>query len=132
MNFNNLIYGSITNECDEETTLIILCVKSSDLFGSPHEIKVIITKNTDNYCFLIFPNHFSRLCRSLEEYITISDNGTLLYRAFDRQSKGLGLDTQRSGSVPFFTENFFDNYCYLLLFINNFLNKLNEFYRDSI
>ena len=28
-------------------------------------------------------------------------------RAFDRQSKGLGLDTQRSGSVPFITENFF-------------------------
>ena len=28
-------------------------------------------------------------------------------RAFDRQSKGPGLDTQRSGSVPFCTENFF-------------------------
>ena len=28
-------------------------------------------------------------------------------RAFDRQSKGPGLDTQRSGSVPFFTEFFF-------------------------
>ena len=25
-------------------------------------------------------------------------------RAFDRQSKGPGVDTQRSGSVPFFTE----------------------------
>ena len=25
-------------------------------------------------------------------------------RAVDRQSKGPGLDTQRSGSVPFFTE----------------------------
>ena len=25
-------------------------------------------------------------------------------RAFERQSKGPGLDTQRSGSVPFFTE----------------------------
>ena len=31
-------------------------------------------------------------------------------RAFDRQSKGSGLDTQRSGSVPFFTENFFKIY----------------------
>ena len=31
-------------------------------------------------------------------------------RAFDRQSKGHGLDTQRSGSVPFFTENFFRFY----------------------
>ena len=30
-------------------------------------------------------------------------------RAFDRQSKGPGLVTQRSGSVPFFTENFFDD-----------------------
>ena len=39
----------ITNECDEETTSIFLCVKSSDLFGSLHEIKVIITKNTDEY-----------------------------------------------------------------------------------
>ena len=29
---------------------------------------------------LIFPNHFSRLCRSLEKCITIRDNGTLLYR----------------------------------------------------
>ena len=27
-------------------------------------------------------------------------------RVFDRQSKGPGLDTQRSGSVPFFTEKF--------------------------
>ena len=24
-------------------------MKSSDLFGSPHKIKVIITKNTDKY-----------------------------------------------------------------------------------
>ena len=30
-------------------------------------------------------------------------------RAFDRQSKGPGLDTQRRGSVPFFTEKFFKN-----------------------
>ena len=29
-------------------------------------------------------------------------------RAFDRQSKGTGLDTQRNGSVPFFTKNFFN------------------------
>ena len=38
---------------------------------------------------------------------------TILYnddRAFDRQSKGPRLDTQRSGSVPFFTENFFNLY----------------------
>ena len=31
-------------------------------------------------------------------------------RAFDRQSEGTGLDTQRSGSVPFFTEKFFKIY----------------------
>ena len=29
-------------------------------------------------------------------------------RAFDRQSKNPGLDTQWSGSIPFFTENFFE------------------------
>ena len=34
-----------------------------------------------NY-LLIFPNHFSRLCRSLEECITHRDNGTLLYRPY--------------------------------------------------
>ena len=49
VNSNHLIYYGISNECDEETTLIFLCVKSSDLFGSLHEIKVIITKNTDRY-----------------------------------------------------------------------------------
>ena len=43
------MYCGITNECDEETTLIFLCVKSSELFGSPHEIKVIITKSSDKY-----------------------------------------------------------------------------------
>ena len=32
--------------------------------------------------FLIFLNHFSRLCRSLEECITVCDNGTLLYRPY--------------------------------------------------
>ena len=32
-----------------KTTIIHLCVKSSDLFGSSHEIKVITTKNTDKY-----------------------------------------------------------------------------------
>ena len=41
------MYCGITNECDEETTLIFLYVKSSDLFGLPHEIKVIVTENTD-------------------------------------------------------------------------------------
>ena len=46
---NNLMYCSISYECDEETSLIFLCVKSSDLFGSSHEIEVIITKNTDKY-----------------------------------------------------------------------------------
>ena len=34
-----------------------------------------------NFC-LIFLNHFSRLCRSLEECITVYDNGTLLYRPY--------------------------------------------------
>ena len=38
VNSNHLRYCGITNECDEETTLIFLCVKSSDLFGSPHEM----------------------------------------------------------------------------------------------
>ena len=47
VNSNHLIYCSITYECDEETTLIFLRVKSNDLFGLPHEIEVIITKNTD-------------------------------------------------------------------------------------
>ena len=46
---NNLMYCSITYESDEETTLIFLCVKSSDLFGSSHEIEVIITKNIDKH-----------------------------------------------------------------------------------
>ena len=32
--------------------------------------------------FLTFSNNFSRLCRSLEECITISDNGTQLYRPY--------------------------------------------------
>ena len=32
--------------------------------------------------FLIFLNHFSRLCRSLEECITVCDDGTLLYRPY--------------------------------------------------
>ena len=49
VNSNHLMYDGTTNECDEETTLIFLCVKSSDLFDSPHEFKVIITKNTDKY-----------------------------------------------------------------------------------
>ena len=31
-------------------------------------------------------------------------------RAFGRQSKGHGLDTQRIVSVPFFTENLFNLY----------------------
>ena len=31
-------------------------------------------------------------------------------RAFDRQSKGPGFDTQRSESVPFFTKTFFKIY----------------------
>ena len=41
VNSNHLMYSRITNECDEETTLIFLSVKSSDLFGSPYEIKVM-------------------------------------------------------------------------------------------
>ena len=49
MNSNHLMYCSIAYEFDEETVLIFLCVKSSDLFGSLHEIEVIITKNTDKY-----------------------------------------------------------------------------------
>ena len=43
VNASHLMYCSITYECDEETTLIFLCVKSSDLFVSSHEIEVIIT-----------------------------------------------------------------------------------------
>ena len=41
-------------------------------------------KNKDNIFSdkLIFLNHFSRLCRSLEECITVCDNGTLLYRPY--------------------------------------------------
>ena len=53
VNSNHLINCGIINESDEETTLIFLCVKSSDLFGSPYETKVIITKNTDKYKKLI-------------------------------------------------------------------------------
>ena len=50
VNSNDLImYCGITNERDEKKTLIFLYVKSSDLFGSPHKIKVIIIKNTDKY-----------------------------------------------------------------------------------
>ena len=49
VNSNNLMYRSITYECDGETTLTSLCVKSSDLFGSSYEIEVIITNNTDKY-----------------------------------------------------------------------------------
>ena len=49
VNSNHLMHCSITYEWDEETTLIFLCVKSSDLFGSWHRIEVIITKNTDKY-----------------------------------------------------------------------------------
>ena len=49
VNYNNFIYCSITYECNEETTSIFLCVRSSDLFGLSHEIDVIITKNTDKY-----------------------------------------------------------------------------------
>ena len=37
--------------------------------------------------FLIFLNHFSRLCRSLEECITVRDNGTLLYRPYQPMIK---------------------------------------------
>ena len=59
--------------------------------------------------FLIFLNHFSRLCRSLEELWNLRSSDD---RAYDRQSKGPGLDTQRSGSVPVFTENFFRNFLY--------------------
>ena len=44
VNSNHLMYCSITYECDEETTLIFLCVKSSDLFGSSHEIKWLSLK----------------------------------------------------------------------------------------
>ena len=43
------MYCGITNECDEETTLIFLCLKSNDLFGSKYEIEVIFTKNTNKY-----------------------------------------------------------------------------------
>ena len=43
------MYSNIKHESDEETTLIFLCVKSSDLFGLLHEIEVIITKNIDKY-----------------------------------------------------------------------------------
>ena len=43
-------------------------------------------KNKSVFSFLenilIFPNHLSRLCRSLEECITVCDNGTLLYRPY--------------------------------------------------
>ena len=40
-------------------------------------------------------------------------------RTFDRQSEGPGLDTQRSGSVPFFTKNCLKkNYIVLLLILN--------------
>ena len=49
VNSNHLMYCSITYEFDEETTLIFLSVKSSYLFGSPHEIDVIITENIDKY-----------------------------------------------------------------------------------
>ena len=50
----------------------------------------------------IFPNHLSRLKKKVLWNLRSSDN-----RAFDRQSKGPGVNMQRSGSVPFFTENFF-------------------------
>ena len=49
VNSNHLMYFSITYKCDEETSLIFLCVISNDLFGSPHEIEGIITKNIDKY-----------------------------------------------------------------------------------
>ena len=48
VNSNHLMFCVITNKCEEERTLIFLCVKSSDLFSSPHEIKVIITKKEIN------------------------------------------------------------------------------------
>ena len=41
--------------------------------------------------------------------------------AFDRQSKGPGLDTQRSESVPFFTDIFFQ---FLIYFFNCFLDYI--------
>ena len=47
VNSNHLMYCS-TYKYDEETHLIS-CVKSSDLFGSPYEIVVIVTKNIDKY-----------------------------------------------------------------------------------
>ena len=40
------------------------------------------SKKDEHIYFLIFTKHFSRLCRSLEECITISVNGTLLYRPY--------------------------------------------------
>ena len=49
MNSNHLISCPIKNGCDEETTLIFLCVKWSDLFGSPHKVEVVITKTTYKY-----------------------------------------------------------------------------------
>ena len=48
MNSNHLMYCCITYESNEETTLYN-CEKSSELFGTPHEIEVIITKNIDKY-----------------------------------------------------------------------------------
>ena len=39
-------------------------------------------------------------------------------RAFDRQLKGPGFDTQRSGSVPFSTENFFNIIIIVVVIIN--------------
>ena len=49
VDFYHLMYCGIANKCNEETTLIFLCVKSSDVFGAPHKNEVIITKNTDKY-----------------------------------------------------------------------------------
>ena len=45
----------------------------------------------------------NRFCEKVVWNLHSSDD-----RAFNRQWKGPGLDTQRGGSVPFITEDFFN------------------------
>ena len=68
--------------------------------------------------FTNFSESNHRLCPSLEECIRSSGD-----RAFDQQSKGPGLETQRSQSVPFFTENFFKIYWKSQLVLNDVNSK---------
>ena len=57
---------------------------------------------------LIFPNHFSWLCRSLEECITLCDNGTLLYIGLINQGFRINITSFKTRwNVQYILKTFF-------------------------